>query len=342
MAGGKAKINPSKSKYHPDQKGFGSFIYDSEEGTCFGRTATSWLKITVFYIIFYAFLSGFFVLNYWIFSHTLNDHSPRWQLEGSIIGTNPGIGYRPMPDQDANAESALIWYKHKDEKDAYFWYNQLKDTVDKTRAQPDIGTKNCTYENGEIADEDLACNLKVDLAGLDRCDISSKFGYPEGKPCILIKLNKIFGWRPEPFGMVDGRYNADQLKDELEDRVANEEMPDHLRRHILDRVRASNGKEVNVLNTVWLSCSGENVGDKENLPDGHMSFYPNGLRGIPGYYFPYYNQAAYISPFVMVHLDIPDTSRHVLINIECRAWAKNTKYDRQFRAGSVHFEIMVD
>lgn len=32
----------------------------------------------------------------------------------------------------------------------------------------------------------------------------------------------------------------------------------------------------------------------------------------------------------------------VLINIECKAWAKNIFYDRYERRGSVHFELMVD
>lgn len=32
----------------------------------------------------------------------------------------------------------------------------------------------------------------------------------------------------------------------------------------------------------------------------------------------------------------------VLINIECKAWAKNIKHDRAERRGSVHFELMID
>jgi len=61
------------------------------------------------------------------------------------------------------------------------------------------------------------------------------------------------------------------------------------------------------LRTVWLSCGGENVGDEENLPDGNISYKP--VRGIPGFFFPYKNQPNYKSPFVMVQLDVPPTSR---------------------------------
>jgi sodium/potassium-transporting ATPase subunit beta len=35
-------------------------------------------------------------------------------------------------------------------------------------------------------------------------------------------------------------------------------------------------------------------------------------------------------------------SAGVLINIECKAWAKNIHHDRADRRGSVHFELMID
>lgn len=338
MAGGKAKIS-SKSKSHPQAgKGCSSFFYDSEEGTVFGRTAASWIKIIIFYIIFYTCLAGFFSLNYYLFSRTLNEDSPKWTLEESIIGTNPGVGFRPMPDQDANAESTLIWYQTQSESDAKFWYSQLEKVVNHAEL-PDgtPGVKKCSYET-EGTTRTSVC--QVDTKGLDRCSIDNKFGYRDGKPCVLIKLNKIFGWKPEPFGVVDGKYDPDQLDKDLEEKVTQDEMPEHLKSYILSQARKNPGNEANVLNTIWISCSGENVGDKENLPEGHISYFPS--RGIPGYYFPFYNQKMYRSPFVMVHFDLPLSSRHVLVNVECRAWAKNIKYDRASRSGSVHFELMVD
>ncbi|GBP78456.1 hypothetical protein EVAR_52261_1 [Eumeta japonica] len=32
----------------------------------------------------------------------------------------------------------------------------------------------------------------------------------------------------------------------------------------------------------------------------------------------------------------------ILINIECRAWAQNIKYDKKERIGTIHFELMVE
>jgi len=339
MAGGKAKIS-GKSKSHPNKgKGFGTFIYDSEEGTFFGRTGTSWFKIIVFYIIFYAFLAGFFCLNYYIFSRTLNEDSPKWTLDQSLIGSNPGIGFRPMPDQNANAESTLIWYRAGNPADAKFWWSQLDTVVGQSVLPPNTpGTKVCN-DHGESATETSACLL--DLSGLRYCTYQNQFGYMEGgKPCVLIKLNKIYGWKPEPFGVKDGKYDSETLNADLDDKVDNHDMPASLREFIKQQVNGAGGNEVNILNTVWISCLGESVGDRENLPEGHITYEPK--RGIPGYYFPYHNQKNYKSPFIMVNFEIPKTSKNLLVNIECRAWAKNMKYDRTARLGSVHFELMVD
>lgn len=55
------------------------------------------------------------------------------------------------------------------------------------------------------------------------------------------------------------------------------------------------------LNTVWVSCEGENPADKENL--GNAIMYPT--RGIPGFYFPYLNQEGYLSPVVAIYFERP-------------------------------------
>jgi len=329
-------------KYNPDgEGGFGQFLYNSNTGQVLGRTCGSWFKITVFYIIFYALLAGFFYLCYQIFATTLetpdNGGAPKWKQDASLIGSNPGVGFRPMPDQDKNSESTLIWYKTEDTRDSEFWSNQLSEFIDKSKTKE--GASNvieCSY--GQGADEKRVCKVPVDQLG--DCKKETSFGYPDGKPCVLIKLNKIFDWEPEPFGVVNHKYDQQRLEDELKERVEDYEMPSELKTHIQEEVKKHPGHEVDVLKTVWLSCSGENIGDQENLPSANMVYKP--VRGIPGYFFPFMNQDNYKSPFVMVQLLVPESSRHTLINIECKAWAKNINYERQNRLGSVHFEILVD
>jgi hypothetical protein len=87
----------------------------------------------------------------------------------------------------------------------------------------------------------VACLVKIATEG---CTVGNKFGYPDGQPCVLIKLNKIFGWEPEPFGMKDGKYDALQLKEDLADQVANNQMPSKLQDKINKALESSRGNEV--------------------------------------------------------------------------------------------------
>ncbi|CAH2065811.1 unnamed protein product, partial [Iphiclides podalirius] len=59
-------------------------------------------------------------------------------------------------------------------------------------------------------------------------------------------------------------------------------------------------------------------------------------------YFPYDNTPGYLSPLVAVQLLEP--TLHQIINIRCRAWARNIQYTESLkeRLGSTHLEIMID
>lgn len=48
------------------------------------------VKIGVFYIIYYALLTGFFMAMLVVFYQTLDDEVPKWTNVDGIIGDNPG------------------------------------------------------------------------------------------------------------------------------------------------------------------------------------------------------------------------------------------------------------
>lgn len=50
-------------------------------------------KIGLFYLVFYGVLAALVAICFWGFFQTLDPRIPRWQLERSIIGTNPGNPY---------------------------------------------------------------------------------------------------------------------------------------------------------------------------------------------------------------------------------------------------------
>jgi sodium/potassium-transporting ATPase subunit beta len=87
---------------------------------------------------------------------------------------------------------------------------------------------------------------------------------------------------------------------------------------------------------VWLSCQGENPADRENV--GSIRYEPQ--PGFATYYFPFINTPGYLAPLVMIQFE--SLNPGILINVECKAWAKNIIHSRMERRGSVHFEILMD
>lgn len=86
-------------------------------------------RIFLFYLIFYAALAAFFVITWLIFASTLIDGRPKYELKESIIGTNPGLGFRPMPPE-SNVESTLIWYERNNPKNSEYWVNELENFLE--------------------------------------------------------------------------------------------------------------------------------------------------------------------------------------------------------------------
>lgn len=68
-----------------------------------------------------------------------------------------------------------------------------------------------------------------------------------------------------------------------------------------DYIAAEKAKEPLSLNTIWVSCEGENPADQENI--GPVHILPR--RGFPGYYYPYEHSEGYLSPLVAVHFENP-------------------------------------
>ncbi|KAL0279028.1 UNVERIFIED_CONTAM: hypothetical protein PYX00_000674 [Menopon gallinae] len=302
----------------PPKKNFKDFFYEPSTGAIFGRTGSSWAKIGLFYFTFYVVLSAMFTIMLWVFFQTLNAQQPRWKLESSLIGTNPGMGFRPTPP-NVNVESTLIWYKGSNQENFQYWVDALTNFLEVYRRPgltPGRGQNiyNCDYDRppgrGQVCD--------VDVKNWHPCTPENFFNYHKSGPCIFLKLNKIYGWRPE-------YYN--DTKD------LPENMPADLKEHIA----AQKAQDSKLLNTVWVSCEGENPLDKENI--GPVHYIPKS-RGFPGYFYPFENNEGYLSPLMAIHLERPKTG--VLINIECKAWAKNIIHNQKEKLGSVHIELQID
>jgi len=308
-------------------EGLLTFIWNSKTGEVLGRSGMSWAKITLFYIIFYICLAIFVFVCYNIFAATtLIEGEPRWKLTSSLIGANPGVGFRPMPDQDKNTDSSLIWINLAEEKTDSYWVDELDEFFkgDKPKAEG----LDCNFQNGVTAGNGEFCNL--DTSKVPVCTRGNNgYGYFEGKPCVLIKLNKIYDFVPKA-------YTKDTLK-----QATDQKMPASLRSKI--ESYANSPATSNLTRSTWISCEGENPSDKETI--GPLAYYSPGrekfeFEGIPNYYYPYQNQEGYKTPFLFVKFMNPRPN--TLIQVECKAWAENIQYDRTQRLGSVHFELLID
>ncbi|XP_050504178.1 sodium/potassium-transporting ATPase subunit beta-2-like [Diabrotica virgifera virgifera] len=299
-------------------EGFKLFLWNPETKQFLGRTGASWGKILLFYLIFYAVLIGFFAAMLAVFYQTLDSKKPKWELDNGLIGNNPGLGFRPMPPE-SNVESTLIWYKSSDKGNVHYWQAELKKFLQTYRKE-----NNPHYNNVEQCSMFVSptpgkvCDVKMTPQKWNPCLEEAGFGFEDekGGPCIFLKLNKIYNWNPE-------YYNSTNLPDASI-------MSEYIRKDILE------AESRNEHQMVWVTCEGENPADKENI--GPLRYIPQ--RGFSSQYFPFKNQDGYLSPLVAVHFESP--RRGVLINIECKAWAKNIIHDRVDRRGSVHFELMVD
>ncbi|RVE48382.1 hypothetical protein evm_006943 [Chilo suppressalis] len=204
-------------------EGLRIFLWNSETGQFMGRTGASWAKILLFYLIFYAVLVGFFAAMLAIFYQTLDSKMPKWQLEGSLIGNNPGLGFRPMPDSD-NVESTLIYYRANDKGSVLKWATVIDDYLEQYRKKGSgsgeaTGAENRVACNPTSGSRDLGekqvCDVPVDE--FHPCTSANQYNYEEAGPCVFLKLNKIFNWMPSPYN-------------NTEDLPSN--MPEDLKQHI--------------------------------------------------------------------------------------------------------------
>ncbi|CAH1186589.1 unnamed protein product [Phyllotreta striolata] len=240
---------------------------------------------------------------------TLDDKQPKWKLGESSIGTNPGLGFRPISNN--TKEGSLIWYNLHNSTTSQQWINLVEEFLQPYNAnQSGKNFAECTFESPP--EEGKVCKTTSDHFG--PCTPQNKYGYNSPSPCVFLKLNRIIDWTPRVFN-----FSQAGMPPELADYV--------------DNLNATNSTE----RMVWVSCNGVTPIDKEHIKGFNYS-----PRGFASYYYPYKNVDNYLSPIVAVQ--IVDVTPNVVIQVECRAWADNIKYvgGSLNRAGSVTFEIQVD
>lgn len=60
---------------------------------------------------------------------TLSESEPKWQLDRSIIGTNPGLGFRPLSKN--TDEGSLIWFNTTNATTVEKWVKLLDEFLER-------------------------------------------------------------------------------------------------------------------------------------------------------------------------------------------------------------------
>ncbi|RNA20765.1 sodium potassium-transporting ATPase subunit beta-3 [Brachionus plicatilis] len=213
-----------EDQHQPKKSGIGKFIWNSEKREFLGRDGASWGKITLFYAIFYTCLGSFFVGLLALFIKFMPVDRPTYIGEDSTManrGLNPGLGFRPHVD----VEDFLISFNPKVAEHPTTGYLKYVNNLE--------NFLNAKYPKIDEADQDLAIDCKANTTYSSQleagkacrfdyeeefkstvCNKASNYGYTTNKPCVLVKLNKIFSWTPEgPNGVrirCEGETSSDQ------------------------------------------------------------------------------------------------------------------------------------
>ncbi|KAK2182302.1 hypothetical protein NP493_360g01017 [Ridgeia piscesae] len=275
-------------------EGFKMFVWDSEKRAFLGRNSKSWFLITIFYIIIYGCLAGFFLLSMYVFFRVGSDTIPTRIGYDSPMKNNPGMSFRPQPEVD----STTIRFQ-QGVNESYFKYtNSITKFLDGYSAEKQKNNVDCSAGDKEPSE---ACHFN--LADLGNACPAPDYGFGEGQPCVLVKLNKVYGWEPE-MASNDSSLAPSQ----------GAFFPD----------------------SIGITCEGTYDSDKELV--GPVEIYPK--TGFPAHFFPYLNQEGYVSPLVFIRFTKPATD--VTISVWCKAWAENIKHHRGDRAGSIVFHLHVE
>ncbi|KAM9317072.1 sodium/potassium-transporting ATPase subunit beta-3 [Gastrophryne carolinensis] len=171
--------------------GWKQFIYNPRSGEFLGRTASSWALILLFYLVFYGFLAGLFTLTMWVMLQTLDDSVPKYRDRVS----SPGLMISPK-------SAGLELYFSKSDRSTYEGYvkalhnflGPYNDSIQASNLQCAPGH----YFDQDAAEKKQSCQFNRSslgpCAGLEGNEF---FGYNEGSPCVIVKMNRIIGLKPQ-------------------------------------------------------------------------------------------------------------------------------------------------
>ncbi|XP_053163743.1 sodium/potassium-transporting ATPase subunit beta-3 isoform X2 [Hemicordylus capensis] len=147
--------------------------------------------ILLFYLVFYGFLAALFTFTMWVMLQTLSNDIPKYRDRIS----SPGLMISPKP------EIALEFLLERNNSDSYKGYvkalhgflGQYNETKQAENIPCTPGKLFEQKADGKI----LACHFNRSNLGPCSGLEDETFGYAKGTPCVIVKMNRIIGLKPD-------------------------------------------------------------------------------------------------------------------------------------------------
>uniref|UniRef100_A0A1A7WDP7 Sodium/potassium-transporting ATPase subunit beta n=1 Tax=Iconisemion striatum TaxID=60296 RepID=A0A1A7WDP7_9TELE len=278
--------------------GWRNFLWNSEKKEFLGRTGGSWFKITLFYVIFYGCLAGIFIGTIQAMLLTLSDYKPTYQDRVAP----PGLSHTPRSDKSEisfTKSKPTTYQKYVDSMHSLLQkYNDSLQT-DELKFE-DCGETPQDYINrGSLDDTEglkNACRFLRSWLGSCSGITDKSFGFEGGKPCLIVKLNRIVNFKPKA--------------------PSNDTLPEALK-----------SKSLKYLIPIY--CKNKREEDEGKI--GEIKYF--GINeGFPLQYYPYYGKrlhSQYLQPLVAIQFT--NLTMDEELRIECRVYGDNIEIGEKDR-----------
>jgi len=278
--------------------GWRSFLWNSERKEFLGRTGSSWFKIFLFYLIFYGCLAGIFIGTIQALLLTLHNYRPTYQDRVAP----PGLSHTPRSEKHEitfNMNDKETWKKYTDAI-TKFLENYDDEKQKDGEDYEDCGDIADTYKmRGELdATEGKRKSCRFKKAWLEDCSgikDENTFGFKAGKPCLIIKLNRIVYFRPRAL-------------------TSNATLPAALKLNP---------------NLIPIHCASKKAEEAADV--GEIKYFGFG-GGFPLQYYPYYGkllQPKYLQPLVAIQF--ANFTQKKDMRVECKVFGANIDYSEKDR-----------
>ncbi|XP_072307288.1 sodium/potassium-transporting ATPase subunit beta-1-like [Eucyclogobius newberryi] len=273
--------------------GLKAFIWDSERKEFLGRTGSGWAKLTLFYIIFFGCLAGIFLGSIQAMLVTLSNYKPTYQ--DRIVPL--GLSHTPRLETSEIAFSMM-------DTGSFTKYTESMANLLKMY-DDDLQKDGMKYENcgpGPRSYKDRgnlesnqgqrkACRFKRSWLGPCSGKTDPTYGFRDGKPCLIVKLNRIVNFKPQA--------------------PSRDSIPEPLKSNFNP-------------NLIPIFCKNKREEDQNKI--GEIKYH--GIEGgFPLQYYPYYGKLLhpqYLQPLVAVQF--MNLTRGEELRIECKVFGANINY----------------